>query len=214
MPSPTTTANSNATFNSTIVSRLIIVLLCTATINAAQADPIYRCTNGLGERSYQDFPCAADTKSVQMQVLPAPTLLPQERRAIEQAALEASQGNSRQSTRAARQRGVSQRNASSRRNTARRQQSNNATTTSSQTASKQSRGKRKKLRAIAQVYRAGCPETTEQSGSYVIKGNSLNLPNGAKQKTKRAMYDAALHYKSLPSKTYLKNQGLWPAHCD
>ncbi len=195
-----------------IISLLIITALSPFALSNASADPIYRCTNSKGERSYQDFPCAAQTQSLQMQVLPAPTLLPQELRMIEQAQAQ-SQGPSQARTSNRRR---TSNTGNQRQSTARRRTSANGSRHDQQQTQSghAARGKRKKLRAIAQVYRAGCPETTEQSGSYVIKGNSLNLPNGAKQKTKRAMFDAEMHYKSLPSKTYLKNQGLWPAHCD
>ena len=60
---------------------------------------------------------------------------------------------------------------------------------------------------------AGCPPTYEDGGSYVVANRSVKTPSGARSKAHSGMRAAWEDYKSLPTKTYLKNAGLWPKGC-
>ena len=70
-----------------------------------------------------------------------------------------------------------------------------------------------KLHVVPSLAQAGCPPTRENSGVYVVGNKTLMTPSGARGKVHNGMSAAWRHYKSLPSKTYLKNQGTWPDHC-
>jgi hypothetical protein len=58
-----------------------------------------------------------------------------------------------------------------------------------------------------------CPATYEDAGQYVIQRGYWRAPDGTVGKSKTPLSSVWAHYKSLPRRTYLKNQGKWPAHC-
>ncbi|NJR44067.1 hypothetical protein HC761_00990, partial [bacterium] len=58
-----------------------------------------------------------------------------------------------------------------------------------------------------------CPPTREDAGNYVLSRSRWQAPGGSSGKSKSPMSAVWLHYKRLPSRTYLKNQGLWPKYC-
>jgi hypothetical protein len=173
------------------------------------ATPIYRC-EAQGKIRYQASLCAPHESAKQIQLQSAPSLLPSEIAAIslaqrnEFAARPQSRSQGRNTRRSAGQRRAS---------TARAQRSAPQPNAGESGAYHGSRRRTRKPHVVAQVYRAGCPETLEESGTYLIQSRSFTAPAGRRQKSKRANFDAEFHYKLLPSKTYLKNAGLWPAHC-
>ncbi len=71
----------------------------------------------------------------------------------------------------------------------------------------------KKMHHEASLSVAGCPPTYEDGGSYVVANRSVKTPSGARSKAHSGMRAAWEDYKSLPTKTYLKNAGLWPKGC-
>ncbi len=71
----------------------------------------------------------------------------------------------------------------------------------------------KKMRHEASLSVAGCPPTYEDGGSYVVANRSVKTPSGGRSKAHSGMRAAWEDYKSLPTKTYLKNAGLWPKGC-
>jgi hypothetical protein len=173
------------------------------------ATPIYRC-EAQGQIRYQASPCAPHESAKQMQLQSAPSLLPSEIAAIGLAQRNefAARPQSRSRGRSTR-RGTGQRSAS----TARAGRNAAQTNAGQSGINHGSRRRTRKPHVVAQVFRAGCPETLEESGAYLIQSRSFTAPAGRRQKSKRASFDAEFHYKLLPSKTYLKNAGLWPAHC-
>jgi hypothetical protein len=72
---------------------------------------------------------------------------------------------------------------------------------------------RYKFRNLPSVAHQGCPPTYENPGVYVVGQKWMRDQYNTRSKAPNGMYAAYLHYKSLPTKTYLKNQGLWPKHC-
>jgi hypothetical protein len=70
-----------------------------------------------------------------------------------------------------------------------------------------------KFRNLPSVAVAGCPPTYEDPGVYVVGNKWVRDQHNRRSKARNGMYAAWQHYKSLPTKTYLKNQGLWPKHC-
>ena len=76
------------------------------------------------------------------------------------------------------------------------------------------RGKRaRRQRLRPSLAHQGCPPTYEDSGSYVIGRNWADTPTGVRIKAKSGLRAAWGDYKSLPTRTYLKNAGKWPDHC-
>ena len=73
--------------------------------------------------------------------------------------------------------------------------------------------RRKKLQHEAALSQAGCPATYEDGGVYVVSNRWVKTPSGARSKAHAGMRAAWEDYKSLPTKTYLKNAGRWPKHC-
>ena len=71
----------------------------------------------------------------------------------------------------------------------------------------------KKMHHDAALSVAGCPPTYEDGGSYVVANRSVKTPSGSRSKAHSGMRAAWEDYKSLPTKTYLKNAGLWPKGC-
>jgi hypothetical protein len=72
---------------------------------------------------------------------------------------------------------------------------------------------RYKFRNLPSVAVAGCPPTYEDPGVYVVGNKWMRDQHNQRSKARNGMFAAWQHYKSLPTKTYLKNQGLWPKHC-
>lgn len=93
--------------------------------------------------------------------------------------------------------------------TSRRTNSRAKRTTSGVTKPRRS----KKMHHEASLSVAGCPPTYEDGGSYVVANRSVKTPSGARSKAHSGMRAAWEDYKSLPTKTYLKNAGLWPKGC-
>lgn len=76
------------------------------------------------------------------------------------------------------------------------------------------RGKRaRRQRLRPSLAHPGCPATYEDSGSYVIGKTWADTPSGVRITAKTGLRAAWGDYKSLPTRTYLKNAGLWPDHC-
>jgi len=71
----------------------------------------------------------------------------------------------------------------------------------------------KKMRHEAALSVAGCPPTYEDGGAYVVANRSVKTPSGSRSKAHSGMRAAWEDYKSLPTKTYLKNAGRWPKGC-
>ncbi len=75
------------------------------------------------------------------------------------------------------------------------------------------RGRRKKRHLEASLSQAGCPPTYEDAGSYVVSKRWMKTPSGPRSKAHAGLRAAWGDYKNLPTKTYLKNAGLWPKNC-
>lgn len=71
----------------------------------------------------------------------------------------------------------------------------------------------RKLHQEAALSQAGCPATYEDGGVYVVSKRWVKTPSGARSKAHSGMRAAWEDYKSLPTKTYLKNAGRWPKGC-
>jgi hypothetical protein len=73
--------------------------------------------------------------------------------------------------------------------------------------------RRKKRHLEASLSQAGCPPTYEDAGSYVVSKRWVKTPSGERSKAHAGLRAAWGDYKNLPTKTYLKNAGLWPKNC-
>ena len=71
----------------------------------------------------------------------------------------------------------------------------------------------RKLHPEAALSQPGCPATYEDGGSYVVSNRWVKTPSGSRNKAHSGMRAAWEDYKSLPTKTYLKNAGRWPKGC-
>jgi hypothetical protein len=158
---------------------------------------MYRCDgpknpDGSASILYQAKPCPAQFQSKEIVEVKAPTLNASERARI----IRDASSNTKTST--------------VRRRAARRNSSNSAG--QGKRRSRKSVG-RYKFRNLPSVAQAGCPPTYENPGVYVVGNKWMRDQYNQRSKVRNGMYAAYEHYKSLPTKTYLKNQGLWPKHC-
>jgi len=71
----------------------------------------------------------------------------------------------------------------------------------------------RKAHLVTQLPEGACPATYEDAGVYVQGKSNWQAPGGGSGKSKAPLSAIYAHYRSLPGKTYLKNQGLWPSRC-
>jgi hypothetical protein len=190
---------SHQTFLSALIFGLAALGLSQA---ICSADPVYRCVNAKGEIRYQAEVCPDGLVGTKLEILDAPTPVPGERsRSVE----------------------FQESRAAPRSNAPRAPRRSKAKTARTVTADEgqaqveinttRSKAKRRRPTQEPSLSVAGCPPTYEDSGTYVVAQRWMKTPNGVRSKEFSGMRAAWGDYKNLPTKTYLKNAGKWPAHC-
>lgn len=160
----------------------------------AQA-PVFRCTGTDQAVVFQAKPCPTGSTERLMSLQRAPTPVAGER----PSELSDRRQNTRRSSRS--------RRPSARTNQQTRQQAQ------AEVQPKAPARRSRRPRAQASLAHPGCPPTYEDGGSYVVSKTWTDTPSGVRVKGTSGMRAAWDDYKSLPTRTYLKNAGKWPAHC-
>jgi hypothetical protein len=174
---------------------LCCVLLCADGL----AGEIYRCDGPKHSIRYQNRPCAAHESSRTMEILPAPAYTPPPPEQSE--GTRASRRGKRSSSRST---GRSTRTANN----------DDAPALNGEPLATPKRTRRGRITIEPMFADAGCPATREASGLYTYGKSWMRAPGMSKRvKTDNGLRESMVHQRSLPSKTYLKNQGKWPAHC-
>lgn len=170
----------------------LFVITWMLALSAAHAAPasrtVFRCTGANELVRYQDQPCNAQELSRALQVSAIDPVLPK----------------------FAPQPVVRVPAQTQRRRAASLQASASINTTP---VAAKNRRRNRKAHLVTQLPQAGCPATYQDAGVYVQGKTRWQAPGGASGKSKAPLSAIYAHYRSLPGKTYLKNQGLWPAHC-
>jgi hypothetical protein len=164
---------------------------------------IYRCDSAKNSIRYQNRPCAAHESTRMIELLPAPAYVPPP---ADTKPARNTRSNKRGSVRSSRS-GRSGRG----RGTA---QNNYAPALNGDSLPAPKRARRGRIKIEPMFADAGCPATREAAGLYTYGKSWMRAPGMDKRmKTDNGLREAMVHQRSLPSKTYLRNQGKWPAHC-
>jgi len=173
----------------------LIASICMIALSASAAVPasrtVFRCTGANELVRYQDQPCDRLELSRALKVSAVDPVLPKT----------APQPVVRVPTKSQRRKASAQNGGQ-----------NYALANAPPVARKQRR-RNPKAHLVTQLPQGGCPATYEDAGVYVQGKSSWQAPGGSSGKSKAPLSAIYAHYRSLPGKTYLKNQGLWPAHC-
>ncbi len=172
-------------------SLLLLALLLLVDASAAPTRTVFRCEDAAGLLRYQDAPCSQLEQSRALQVAAVDPVIEKPTRFAEP-----------------RTGGPNSRQTSSSTHFA---QAANAETSPITNRKKQRRNRKAHL--VTQLPQGACPATYEDAGVYVQGKTRWQAPGGGSGKSKTPASAIYAHYRSLPGKTYLKNQGLWPAHC-
>ena len=172
-----------------------LILLWLFTTSTAAQSPVFRCTGPDQTVVFQARPCPNGSKEQLMRFQSAPTPVAGERPS------ELSDARQRAKRSVSRPRRAATPPA-------------RANATASAEAPVKGRGKRaRRQRLRPSLAHPGCPPTYEDGGSYVIGRNWADTPSGVRINAKTGLRAAWGDYKSLPTRTYLKNAGKWPDHC-
>jgi hypothetical protein len=171
-------------------SLLLLALLLLVDASAAPTRTVFRCEDAAGLLRYQDSSCNKHEQSRALQVAAVDPVIVKPARV----SVPSARSNSRQT-----------------RSSTRISQAANAEISPITNRKKQRRNRKAHL--VTQLPQGACPATYEDAGVYVQGKTRWQAPGGGSGKSKTPASAIYAHYRSLPGKTYLKNQGLWPAHC-
>ena len=169
---------------------LLLTLLMLIDASAASTRTVFRCENGAGSLRYQDAPCNARELTRTLHVAAVDPVVEKP----VHVSVPTTRINNRRSNKLTR------------------------TTQAIRTAvspllNRKKQRRNRKPHLVTQLPQGACPATYEDAGVYVQGKTRWLAPGGGSGKSKTPSSAIYAHYRSLPGKTYLKNQGLWPAHC-
>ena len=166
---------------------LLLALLMLLDASAAPTRTVFRCEDSAGSLRYQDQPCNPLDVSRALRVSAVDPVLP---KVVPEPLHRVPKQSQRRSA-----------------------TYQTETASSSPPVAPKFRRRNRKAHLVTQLPQGACPATYEDAGVYVQGKTRWQAPGGASGKSKTPQSAIYAHYRSLPGKTYLKNQGLWPAHC-